>query len=125
EATRKQCQQTLERTLRELPEPWRPRAERAGMSEVSALRQEAEDLTRKQTDERARKLQQAQGGLDLLKQDQETLEKQQEQFAEEARQPVADILAQLRKAQEERTTREKDLVAKKHRREELEKHLQR
>ncbi len=124
EATRKQCQHTLERTLRELSEAWRPKAERAGMTELNLLKQEVDDLTRKQTDERARKLSQAQGGLDLLKQDQDNLEQEQEQFAEEARQPVAEMQVRLKAAQQTRTACEQQLVAKQHRKEELERQHQ-
>jgi exonuclease SbcC len=109
EATRQHCRQALQRTFKELPDAWREPAERAGLAELHGWTRERADLEAKQTDERGRQLQQARLNVEVLEQEKATLEEQQAQFPEEARQEPSRIQALLRQAKQTLAGRDTEL----------------
>ncbi|HXG12760.1 MAG TPA: SMC family ATPase [Gemmataceae bacterium] len=124
EATRQHCQQTLNRTLRELPPAWQKEAEHAAMKELFAWQGEKKSLEAKGTDERGRQLQQARAGLETLCQDLAALEKEQDRFPPEARQEPAAVQAALQQARRAQRERDDELVRARQHKAQLESYQQ-
>ncbi len=107
--------QLLERALRTLPAAWQLQAERAGLKELAAWRQERDELVAKQTDERGRQVEQARHGVTVLGKDVSALEGQQDQFAPEARQEPSRIQSLLQEARQAYRARDEELGQARHR----------
>ena len=104
---------------------WRPKAERAGMTELSLLKQEAENLTHKQTDERAGQTPAGSGGAGFAQARSRNAGKTAGAIFRASpatgvgdSDPIEDGTANVR------TVCEQQLAAKQHRKEELEKQHQ-
>lgn len=110
EANRRHWRQTQEAALRLLPEDWRQRAERAGISELYNWEGEFAELEKRHTEERGRQLQEARHNLQRLQHDCDELERRQEQFPAEARQGVEQIQTRLRLARQTQRVREEELA---------------
>src|SRR5262249_19035513 len=109
EAQRGHCQQALNRARKELPDNWQTPAERFGFRELNDWRTQLDELIGKQTAERGRDFQQAQGSLELLRQDKRELGSQQSRFTEEARREPALIQASLQEAKQVYRSRDEEL----------------
>jgi DNA repair exonuclease SbcCD ATPase subunit len=109
EATRQHCGQTLQRAFKELPPSWREPAERAGLVDLHGWNKERTDLETKQTDERGKQLQDASRNVELLAQEKASLEEQQGQFPDEAREEPGRIQARVREAKQALAGRDTEL----------------
>jgi DNA repair exonuclease SbcCD ATPase subunit len=110
ETTRRLCRQTLDRARQELPASWQALAGRAGLAELHDLNNERDHLIERKTDERGKSLEQARLSRDLLHTDLANLERQQEQYPEEARQDPALLQALVQPARQAHRAREEELV---------------
>jgi DNA repair exonuclease SbcCD ATPase subunit len=90
-----QARRTIDKALKELPASWRPQAERIGMSELFALKNERDVLQEQGTDERGKALQQARLNLEVLEREKAALEAEQETFPAAARQDPAALQVSL------------------------------
>ncbi|MGF1581392.1 MAG: hypothetical protein ACFCD0_18870 [Gemmataceae bacterium] len=90
-ATLELCQQTLAKSLKDLPEHWKKPAERALFSEWGDWKRERDDLVAKGTEERSRKLQESKLAVEGVKRDADAVEKELEAFPEESRQGVVKV----------------------------------
>lgn len=85
ETARQQHEQMAARLRKELPDTWQVEVERTGMKELFTWQKERDDLAVSGIEDRWRQLHQAQQGADLLREEYETLARQQESFRAEAR----------------------------------------
>ncbi len=95
--------------LKVLPPAWHARAETVGMREHHDLKLEQTELEQKCTDDRARELEQARHGLEVMRQEVVQLEVQQEKYPAEARQDPAVIAGLLREARRQDASCEENL----------------
>jgi DNA repair exonuclease SbcCD ATPase subunit len=100
--------------IKVLPPAWQPRAETIGLREHHDLKMEQNELEQKCTDDRARELEQARHGLEVMRQEVAQLEAQQEKYPPEARQEVSVIAGLLREARKQDATCDEKLGEAKH-----------
>jgi exonuclease SbcC len=106
---RQDCEQALERALKQLSPAWRESAERAGLADVESLSQERDALVAKQVEERGRQLQQARVGVDVIQQELTDLQRQIAEVPAGARQGPAQIQALLQTARQAQRAREDEV----------------
>ncbi|NBO92619.1 MAG: SMC family ATPase [Planctomycetia bacterium] len=84
--------------LRALPEAWRSIGESVGLQQLNRYHSEREELVRQGIDDQARELEHARANVQVLHNDVEELQRQENNFPDEARQPSESIAAALRAA---------------------------
>jgi DNA repair exonuclease SbcCD ATPase subunit len=110
ETTRRHGQENLERARKALPLAWQAQTETIGTADVHRLTVEQSELVATKTEERARHLQEARGGLEFHRHNVAALEVQQAEFTPEARLGViaargrAQEVGRLHKARETELT---------------------
>lgn len=129
ESARGLCRQSLDSATNALPEEWRALMKGAGLAELHGWKSERECLVAQDAEKKAEELQSAQADLQLLEQSRIECDRELDSIPEDARQPIADVQAQLQLAQErarqgeeaERTARQArfELQDRQRRREEL------
>ena len=92
-----------------LPASWQTVAESTGTAEYSQWDKERADLEASGVEQRGQELQQARVNRDVFRRDVEDLEKQQPDFAVEARRDPADIKTELEQAREAEKLRKEEL----------------
>jgi exonuclease SbcC len=93
-----------------LPVSWQAVAESVGSAEYNQWDQERADLEAAGADRRGKELQQARLNLDVLRQDVESLEARQQDFAEEARRDPAEVKSELDRAKQTAARRGEDFT---------------
>jgi exonuclease SbcC len=110
EATRQHCRQALAREQKELPAAWKAASDKLGLADLNRWLAEKDKLIAQHTDERGQGLQQARMGIEGLRLDWEDLQRQQDLFAEDARQEPAVIQGLLQQARQTLRGCDDDLV---------------
>ena len=114
EVSSKHCRQSLDTSLRILPEAWRADAERARLSELHAWQTERDALVERDVEEQARELQQTRAGLESLGRSKAELDQQIETFPAEARRPIAEVQEGLRAARRQTEAAEEAVRQSRH-----------
>ena len=107
---RQHARQAVSSNTKALPADWQPKAESAGLTEWHVWDNERSDLESTGIEQRGQELQQARANLNVFRQDVETLEARQADFAEEARRDPADIKSELAHARQAEAFRDKALT---------------
>jgi DNA repair exonuclease SbcCD ATPase subunit len=109
ESSRKQSHETVERSLKSLPAAWRGPAETSGFNEHIRWKEEYEKLTEEGVESKFTQLQAARSGLESLRAEIATLEREADEFPEESRRSPDDVKAEIAAAQAELKARDSDL----------------
>ncbi|HTU18011.1 MAG TPA: SMC family ATPase [Gemmataceae bacterium] len=107
---RQHARQAVSSNTKALPADWQTKAESAGLAEWHVWDNERADLEASGIEQRGQALQQARANLNVFRQDVETLEERQTDFAEEERRDPADIKAELERARQAESLRDKALT---------------
>ncbi len=106
EATRKQCREAVERAAKGLPVDWQLRVEHAGLQDYFVLQGELDTAVASGVEEKYKRLDQARGRRQILKQQAADLVREVEEFPPEHRRPPEEVRAELvaaRKAADQAT----------------------
>jgi exonuclease SbcC len=104
------AQQMILSNQKALPAEWQTAAESIGSAEYNLWDQERANLEATGADQRDKELQQARLNFDMLREDVESLESQQQTFAEEARRNPAEVKIDLDRAKQTAALRDKDFT---------------
>lgn len=107
---RQHARQAVSSNSKALPADWQTKAESAGLAEWHVWDNERAGLEASGIEQRGQELQQARVNLNVFRQDVETLEARQADFAEESRRDPADIKAELDRARQLESLRDKALT---------------
>lgn len=107
ETRRKADQESIERTLKVLPESWRQVAATAGLTDQHRWKIERDDLMNKGAESRYQQLNQARGGLDSLREEIKEAEAVEAGYTPEARLETEEVHALLDQAKQSLGEKEK------------------
>ncbi|HEY7315546.1 MAG TPA: AAA family ATPase [Gemmataceae bacterium] len=105
------ARQMIAANQKALPADWQAKAESIGSAEHYQLEQERDNLDATGADRRGEELRHARLNLDVLRQEVESLEARQQDFAEESRRDPAAVKLELERAKQTAALRDKDLNA--------------
>jgi DNA repair exonuclease SbcCD ATPase subunit len=114
--------ETLDRTLKQLPEAWRAKTEMAGLTEYSTWKAEQDGLEAGGVEAKFRQLEQARGGLAALRDDLAKRDAEADAFPPEVRKPADEVKAAVVLARKLYDDRDKDLRAAVKHKDQLESH---
>jgi exonuclease SbcC len=121
----KMSQQAIAGARKALPPDWQAHADRMALAEWNRLRSDKDELEKKGVEARANELRQARIELESLKQTIAGLERERDQFPEEARRDPAVVQAELKQARATLTAKSDDLNSARNERANLEERGQR
>jgi exonuclease SbcC len=107
---RQHARQAVSSNIKALPTDWQTKAESAGLAEWHVWDNERAGLEASGVEQRGQELQKARANLNVFRQDVETQEAGQADFAEETRRDPADIKAELERARQLESLRDKALT---------------
>jgi DNA repair exonuclease SbcCD ATPase subunit len=110
ELIQQNARQQTDKTRQQLPAAWQKESENVGLSSLSGLRQERQELESRGTDEREKQLERARRELDDLRESAAALADQQDSYPAEARAGVAAVKAKFEEARQAQQTREKEAL---------------
>ena len=108
---RKMCDAAAERALKDLPDAWRFPVEKAGLSEYTGWKAEAERLAADGTEAKYRQLEQARGGLAALRREIADLDAEAAAFPPDARRSPDEVKQLLAAARTAFAAKDDDLQA--------------
>ncbi|MFL5341560.1 MAG: AAA family ATPase [Gemmataceae bacterium] len=101
EEKRKLCEQAVAGARKALPADWQVQADRVALAEFNRLRSERESLEKAGVEARAEQLKQARIEVETLRQSIADLERERDQFPEEARREPTELQTQFKRARGE------------------------
>ncbi|HUR53722.1 MAG TPA: SMC family ATPase, partial [Gemmataceae bacterium] len=110
ESSRKQSQEAIDRAKKLIPESWAKRLDAAGMGDHLKWKAEAEELQRRDTENKHTQLQAARTGLDSLRAEITVLEQEAAAFPPEAQRSPDEVKADVTAARKELDARNRELV---------------